>query len=567
MPKSSHRLTVVSMSAGHSASARSLKSSFEVSDAEITALRDDVLLGRRTHALEWVQRRRSLLRFANPRHSNTPAMIGYLAQWADSGTAVLQVVSELLEHFPASERGKLPVRSYLFLRLADGILECVAGKPADDSFDFVIAAASGGGTEPEIPALAHFWKAQMQRKTGALDGAVRHANCSREIADRLGAAPLAAQARALEGLAMLDSGAAHGAELLRQAEAGLFESEEWLWLGRIEQALGRAALEDGRPQSAVEHFAKAESFFLRSAEPQPELGRTHFEMARAQRLMAVRLAGNIDSIAERRRRSPAGAATENALSSAVLRQRLARLKSGALSALEQAAAVFGSLGDRRALASVCLERAAICADAGDLQKAAEHANLCFAEGARNHDVLLMAQARFLQSRFEKMYYEEALDLDLSAHVERGYEYSKEALALALRCEAAPAIKRRLLTGIYVCQGLLLTSEFFTDKEAARECCRAASEYGRPSKGDELWPDYERLASKTRREGSVDARLRRWSEGLVEGKTFQQITEEFAELVIPAVWAREGKNVSRVVAKLSISPKKVRRILTRAGLKG
>jgi hypothetical protein len=45
-----------------------------------------------------------------------------------------------------------------------------------------------------------------------------------------------------------------------------------------------------------------------------------------------------------------------------------------------------------------------------------------------------------------------------------------------------------------------------------------------------------------------------------------MTEEFAEVVIPSVWEREGRNVSRVVAKLSISPKKVRRILGRAGLK-
>ena len=67
-------------------------------------------------------------------------------------------------------------------------------------------------------------------------------------------------------------------------------------------------------------------------------------------------------------------------------------------------------------------------------------------------------------------------------------------------------------------------------------------------------------------GSIDLKLKRWSQGSVEDKTFQQITEEFAQLVIPRVWMREGRNVSRVVAKLSISPKKVRRILARAGLK-
>jgi DNA-binding NtrC family response regulator len=49
------------------------------------------------------------------------------------------------------------------------------------------------------------------------------------------------------------------------------------------------------------------------------------------------------------------------------------------------------------------------------------------------------------------------------------------------------------------------------------------------------------------------------------KSFQQVTEEFAEIVIPKVWAREGKKISRVAERLSISPKKVRRILRRAGL--
>jgi hypothetical protein len=49
------------------------------------------------------------------------------------------------------------------------------------------------------------------------------------------------------------------------------------------------------------------------------------------------------------------------------------------------------------------------------------------------------------------------------------------------------------------------------------------------------------------------------------KSFQQVTEEFAEIVIPKVWAREGRKISRVAQKLSVSPKKVRRILRKAGL--
>jgi hypothetical protein len=52
--------------------------------------------------------------------------------------------------------------------------------------------------------------------------------------------------------------------------------------------------------------------------------------------------------------------------------------------------------------------------------------------------------------------------------------------------------------------------------------------------------------------------------MIGDKTFQQVTEEFAEIVIPKVWLREDKKISRVAESLSISPKKVRRILRNSG---
>ena len=63
---------------------------------------------------------------------------------------------------------------------------------------------------------------------------------------------------------------------------------------------------------------------------------------------------------------------------------------------------------------------------------------------------------------------------------------------------------------------------------------------------------------------INDTLRAWSEGMLGDKTFQQIAEEFAEIVIPKVWMREEKKIARVAERLSISPKKVRRILRNAG---
>jgi hypothetical protein len=53
--------------------------------------------------------------------------------------------------------------------------------------------------------------------------------------------------------------------------------------------------------------------------------------------------------------------------------------------------------------------------------------------------------------------------------------------------------------------------------------------------------------------------------MVGSKSFQQVSEDFAAVVIPKVWRREGCKVARVAARLSISPKKVRRILRNQGL--
>lgn len=44
------------------------------------------------------------------------------------------------------------------------------------------------------------------------------------------------------------------------------------------------------------------------------------------------------------------------------------------------------------------------------------------------------------------------------------------------------------------------------------------------------------------------------------KTLQQITEEFAETLPPKAWLREDRNISRLAERLSVSSKKVRRIL-------
>ena len=122
--------------------------------------------------------------------------------------------------------------------------------------------------------------------------------------------------------------------------------------------------------------------------------------------------------------------------------------------------------------------------------------------------------------------------------------------------------QRLLARAYIWRGLIACSS--NDMEDAKHCCDTASSFLKSVDYDELWEELQWLKQKVVPKGNIDPLLRAWSQGATSDKTFQQMTEQFAELVIPRVWEKEGKKISRVATRLSISPKKVRRILARLG---
>ncbi|HJT86601.1 MAG TPA: hypothetical protein VJ732_02070, partial [Bryobacteraceae bacterium] len=106
-----------------------------------------------------------------------------------------------------------------------------------------------------------------------------------------------------------------------------------------------------------------------------------------------------------------------------------------------------------------------------------------------------------------------------------------------------------------------------DLDGARHCYEKAAALLEPEalERQHAWDDLEKLKAAVLRAAPVDALLRAWSAGHVGEKSFQQITEDFSRLLIPKVWELEGRKVSRVAERLSISPKKVRRILYSAGV--
>lgn len=173
----------------------------------------------------------------------------------------------------------------------------------------------------------------------------------------------------------------------------------------------------------------------------------------------------------------------------------------------------------------------------------------------------MARARTLQCMVENAKLDEQIEESgPSRHAQLAHDFARDAVEFSKHTQ-----NRRLLARAYVWQGLTFLDDHFDNPEAARECCDAATGLLKPDGQGYVWEDLQDLKTRILQKGRIDTVLREWSEGLVGDKTFQQITEEFAGVIIPKVWEREDRKISRVAAKLSISPKKVRRILHAAGL--
>ncbi|MFI5106767.1 MAG: hypothetical protein ACHP79_17730, partial [Terriglobales bacterium] len=117
---------------------------------------------------------------------------------------------------------------------------------------------------------------------------------------------------------------------------------------------------------------------------------------------------------------------------------------------------------------------------------------------------------------------------------------------------------------YIWRGLTACNPATHDPDDARYCLDQAASLMRTAQDEDVSHEMRLLRQKLTSRGNIDQKLRAWSQGVTDGKSFQKLAEEFAELVIPRVWEKEGKKVQRVATVLKVSPKKVRRILGRAG---
>ena len=545
-------------------SVRAAPSASEVPDEFIRRLRTALIERRITEGLTLLESFRDRIATIGPATRNAGIFAGFLAQWVDAGFDGLDELRALLATLPGSMRTTMSLTDYVYLRMADGML-AMADEEVENTqrhFDFLLAVGGELG-DRDMLAVANFWKGRSYRKSGQYDQSLDSTILARELALELGHHRMAAVMRTLESWLYFQKAKPRDAlRTLREAEVVLAESDDFITLGNLFSAYGRIARRDGRLEQAVRHFKDSIAAYSKRDPEHRNVARSLANMAHAERLIAAQLREKVDAEAARRRRS--GGLQElkpQPVPPDPFRERLQLVLADAASHLDEAARIYRSHPNNRGLGTVHINYSHLLLDNGDLDRAANDAVLAYELGREKGDSIVMSRARILEAMIENARFEEQID-EPSHHAQQALEFAREAVELSQKTQ-----NRRLRARALVALGMTYANDFFNQMDNAQQSADEAASLLKPEGRDPLWQSLQKLKAQLSHVGAVDAKLRSWTLGIVDDKTFQQVTEEFAQLVIPKVWEREGRKVSRVATRLSISPKKVRRILNKAGLLG
>lgn len=532
----------------------------QIDEALLTELRECLTQRCIEQGLACLREQAALVEKLDPCQPNAARFVGHLAQWIDVGAFDSPTLKLLLQRFDTATRSGITVRDYLYIRMADGLLAMVEEEidAAIRHFDFVLGLPDELA-DTQSRSIVFFWKARCLRRRGEYEKALIFANQGKESALALGFPKMAALSEVLESWILFQRGKLKEAEQVsHHAETILRETDDHVTLGNIYSFYGRMARRAGRFDKAIEHFDQAISEF-RLRDPQhPNLARSLANIALAKRSIALQLRKKIDKQAERRRKDTTASKSSSGVE---YRHRLEKLHAEIIHHLDEATAIYEHHPTHHGIGTVQLNYAYVLLDEGDYHAAESRAKTAYRLGEEKQDYILMGRARVVLCMIENARVEEEVSegADPGSHARRALEYIHEAIDLAKHTQ-----NQRLLTNAHLWLGFTHCNAFFDDTDAAREAYDQAIACRKGTQPDNMWEDLQALKAKLVGAGGVDSKLKAWSQGSLGDKTFQQITEEFAELIIPRVWEREGRKVSRVAARLSISPKKVRRILDRVG---
>jgi tetratricopeptide (TPR) repeat protein len=483
-----------------------------------------------------------------------------LAQWVDLGYESPDLVDDLLQQIRPEARAQMPLRDFLMVRMAEAFA-AMAHEDTDRAIEllgFVLAAERELGSE-HLSVLAHFWKGRAHRKKGEYQRASEDIVVARQLAQQLELKKLAAAIQIQEAwLAFQRAEPKEAWSLLDQAEEQLRTTDDDISLGNISSARGRIVRRTGEYAESLSHYQRAVVIYQRRNADHRNLARTLVNAAYVKRLLALNLRKQLDTRAQ-----PSRGGQRASNGSGSVKRRYMALCHQALADLDEAGRIYALHQHHGGTGSVLVNGGHLHLDLGDIERAAVEGAKAYDLAHSKHDLILMARARILEAYAENARVEEELgeDANIATHAHQARRYAEEAVQLALQTQ-----NRRLLAGAHIVCGMVAASDFFREWEEARRCEMESAALLRSYDRDHLGEELAILKSKIMRSIGIDETLRAWSQGIVGRKTFQQMTEEFAEVVIPQVWLREGKKVSRVAARLSISPKKVRRILRSVGLR-
>ena len=503
-----------------------------------------------------------------PSRSHATELLLLIAQWVDIGYRDHHLLDSLLAKFPVECRRRLSLEDYIRLRMVEAFRALYAEEvdQAIETLDFVLRTEAVSADEP-LMALAHFWKGRAHRKKGEYELALKEIVLAREQTQKHRENVMfTAVIQIQESWLLFQSGQRkESLRLLSHAEATLKDTDHYLARGNIESARGRIVRRSGEYAKALDHFDRAIAIYSAGNPNHRNVARTLVNAAYVKRLLALQLRKRIDARASKpnQSRNARGQAFESS-SALNLRARYQQLCDEAIAQLQRAREIYLMHGHSTGLGAVIVNSGYLHLDGGDIDRAAKEAIEAYRIGHEKNDQILMARARVLQTATENAKIEEQLgeDVDTALHANHAKQFSDEALDLAKHTQ-----NRRLLAAAYIAQGMTAANDFFQEWDLAKKCASEATNLIGAGESDHLVDDLAALKSHIVQASGINDTLRGWSEGLVGDKTFQQVTEEFAEIVIPKVWLREGRNITRVADALSISPKKVRRILRNAGFLG
>ena len=492
-----------------------------------------------------------------------------IAQWVDVGYRDYHLLDRLLLKFPAESRRKHSLEDYLRVRMVEGF-RALAADQVDDAieiFDYVLRAEPGTADD-HLVTVAYFWKGRAHRKKGEYEMAFKETVCARERAQKLHEDLVFTSVIQIhESWLLFQKGMSKEAlRLLSHAETALKDTDHYVARGNIESARGRIVRRSGEYAKALEHFDLAIAIYSGGNPHHRNLARVLVNSAYVKRLLALQLRRKIDARTPKpgELRRQVNLASAQAATALTLRARHMQLCDEAIAQLRQAREIYELQRHSVGLGAVSVNSGYLHLDAGDIDLAAREALEAYQIGHAKNDQILMARARVLQAATENAKIEEQLgeEVDAALHANHAKHFSEEALTLAKHTQ-----NRRLLAAAYIARGTTAANDFFQDWEVARRSVVEAADLVGEGENDHLLDELAALKMRIMQASGINDTLRAWSEGMIGNKTFQQVTEEFAEIVIPKVWQREGKKISRVAKSLSISPKKVRRILRQSGLLG